>query len=58
MHIVGHPPIPLARKTIFHLRSFLAVFQGPNFRGRFESLNDVFWGFGAKMNIVNIDLDQ
>jgi hypothetical protein len=45
----GHPPIPLARKTIFHLGSFSTVFRVPNFWGRFEALNDVFWGFGAQV---------
>jgi hypothetical protein len=47
--IGGHPPIPWARKTVFHLGSFLTVFRVPNFRGRFEALNDIFWGFGAQV---------
>jgi hypothetical protein len=47
--IGGHPPIPLARKTIFHLGSFLAFFRVPNFQGYFEALKDVFWGFGAQV---------
>ena len=49
MDIDGHPPIPLARKTIFHLGSFSTVFRVPNFWGRFEALNDIFWGFGAQV---------
>jgi hypothetical protein len=51
--IGGHPPIPLARKIVFHLGSFSTVFQVPNFWGRFEALNDVFWGFGAQENKGN-----
>jgi hypothetical protein len=47
--IGGHPPIPLARKTIFHLGSFSTVFRVPNFWGHFEALNDIFWGFGAQV---------
>jgi hypothetical protein len=45
----GHPPILLARKTIFHLGNFSAIFRVPNFRGHFEALNDIFWGFGAQV---------
>jgi hypothetical protein len=45
--IGGHPPIPLARKTVFHLGSFSTIFWVPNFWGRFEALNDIFWGFWA-----------
>jgi hypothetical protein len=48
--IGGHPPIPQARKTIFHLGNVLAVFMVPNFWGCFEALNNVFWGFRAHMN--------
>jgi len=47
--IDGHPPIPQARKTIFHLGSFSTVFQVPNFRGHFEALNNIFWGFRAQV---------
>jgi hypothetical protein len=47
--IGGHPPIPRAQKTVFHIGSFSAVFRVPNFLGCFEALNDVFWGFGAQM---------
>jgi hypothetical protein len=54
--IGGHPPIPLARKIVFHLGKFSMVFWVPNFRGRFEALNDVFWGFGAKIIIGGTDL--
>ena len=54
--IGGHPPIPLAQKTVFHLRSFSTVFQVQNFRGRFEALNDIFWGFGAQGNINDTTL--
>ena len=49
MDIGGHPPIPLAQKIVFHLGSFSTIFRVPNFRGHFEALNDVFWGFGAQM---------
>jgi hypothetical protein len=45
--IGGHPPIPLAQKIDFHLGRFSTFFWVPNFRGLFEALNDVFWGFGA-----------
>ena len=31
--------------------SILAVFRVPNFWGRFEALNDVFWGFRAQTNV-------
>jgi hypothetical protein len=48
--IGGHPPIPQARKTVFHLGSFSVVFRVPNFWGRFEALNDIFWGFGVQAN--------
>ena len=34
------PNIPLAQNSYFRL----AIFQVPNFRGRFEALNDVFLG--------------
>ena len=47
--IGGHPPIPRARKIVFHLGSFSVVFQVSNFQSRFEALNDVFWGFGAQV---------
>jgi hypothetical protein len=57
--IGGHPPIPRARKTVFHLGSFSTVFRVPNFWGRFEALNDVFWGFGAQVTCQrHIDLGQ
>ena len=56
MDIGGHPPIPLARKIVFHLGSFSTVFQVPNFWGRFEALNDVFWGFGAEGDARDIAL--
>ena len=45
--IGGHPPIPLAQNTVFYLGSFFILFQVPNFRGRFEALNDVFSMFGG-----------
>jgi hypothetical protein len=54
--IGGHPPIPLARKTTFHLGSFSVVFQVPSFRGHVEVLNDIFWGFGAHVNVKGIEL--
>jgi hypothetical protein len=56
--IGGHPPIPRAQKTVFHLGSFSIVFQVPNFEGRFEALNDVFWGFGAQVIAGGTDLGQ
>jgi hypothetical protein len=40
--IGGHPTIPLALITIFHLGSFSTIFRVLNFRGRFEALNNVF----------------
>jgi hypothetical protein len=57
--IGGHPPIPpipRARKTVFHLGSFSTVFRVPNFWGRFEALNDVFWGFGAQVTAKGTNL--
>jgi hypothetical protein len=56
--IGGHPPILLARKTVFNLGNFSTVFWVPNFRGRFEALNDVFWGFGAQVTIEGNALGQ
>jgi hypothetical protein len=56
--IGGHPPIPLARKTVFHLGSFSTVFRVPNFWGRFEALNDIFWGFGAQVTAKGTNLGQ
>jgi hypothetical protein len=53
--ISGHPPIPLTQKTVFHLGSFSTVFRVPNCWGRFEALNDVFWGFGAQENARDTD---
>jgi hypothetical protein len=50
--INGHAPIPLARKIVFHLGIFSAVFRVPNFWGHFEALNDVFWGFGAQVKFM------
>jgi hypothetical protein len=47
--IGGYPPIPRAGKIVFHLDNFSEVFRVPNFWGRFEALNDVFWGFGAQV---------
>jgi hypothetical protein len=48
--IDGHPPIPRARKIVFHLGSCSVVFRVPNFWGCFEALNDVFWGFGTQLS--------
>jgi hypothetical protein len=56
--IGGHPPIPVDQKTFFHLGSFSIVFRVPNFRGRFEALNDVFWGFWAQGTTTRIYLGQ
>jgi hypothetical protein len=50
MDIGGHPPIPLAQNRVFHLDSFSTVFRVPNFWGRFEALNNIFWGFWAQAN--------
>jgi uncharacterized membrane protein YccF (DUF307 family) len=38
--------------------SILAVFRVPNFRGCFEALNNVFWGFGAQVLGKDSNLDQ
>jgi hypothetical protein len=54
--IGGYPPVPLARKRVFHLGSFLVVFRVPKFWGRFEALNDIFWRFGAQMSIAGTNL--
>jgi hypothetical protein len=42
--IGGHPPIPLTQNRGFHIGSFSTAFRVLNFRGRFEALNDVFFG--------------
>jgi hypothetical protein len=42
--IGGHPPIPLAQRPISILAVFFLVFQVLNFQGRFEALNNIFWG--------------
>jgi hypothetical protein len=42
--IGGHPSIPLAQKTVFHLDNFLTFFWVPNFVGCFEVLKDIFLG--------------
>jgi hypothetical protein len=47
--IDGHPPIPLARKIVFHLGSFSIVFRVPNFWDHFEALNDIFWDLGPRL---------
>jgi hypothetical protein len=54
--IGGHPPIPLTRKIVFHLGSFSIVFRVLNLWGRSESLNDVFWGFGAEVTTKGTNL--
>jgi hypothetical protein len=46
--IGGHPPIPLAQKTSFHLGSFSEKFWVPNFWGCFEALNDVSEDLGPR----------
>jgi hypothetical protein len=56
--IGGHPPIPWARKIVFHLGSFSTNFRVPNFWGRFEALNDVFWGFWAQVTSKGTTLGQ
>jgi hypothetical protein len=50
--ISGHAPIPLARKIVFHLGIFSAVFRVPNFWDHFEARNDVFGGFGAQVKFM------
>jgi hypothetical protein len=49
--IGGHPPIPLAQNTVFHLGSFSTVFWVLNFWGHFEALNDIFLAFGGIINL-------
>jgi hypothetical protein len=41
--INGCPLIPLAQITVSILAVFSTVFRVPNFQGRFEALNDVFF---------------
>jgi hypothetical protein len=55
--IGGHPPIPLEPPpfllSVFqflHSLLFLAVFSGPELRGHFEALNDVFLGMLLSQN--------
>ena len=45
------PTIPLAQNNYFRLTAF----QVPNFRGRFEALNDVFWA--SPFYFINVLLD-
>jgi hypothetical protein len=54
--IGGHPPIPLAQQIVFNPGNFLVVFQVPNLWGRFEALNNIFWGFVAQVIARGIDL--
>ena len=45
MEIGGHPPIPLAQNNcpLWQFPGyFFTIFQVPNFRARFEALNDIF----------------
>ena len=59
MEIGGHPPIPLAQNNcpLWQFPGYFStVFWVPNFRGRFEALNDVFWKFGWPDNFVIINL--
>lgn len=47
-HLMGElnamETIPLAQNSYFRLVVFFAFFQAPNFRGRFEVVNDVVFG--------------
>ena len=45
-------------KQFSTLAVFLPFFRVLNFRGRFEALNDVFWGFGAQEIVKSNDLGQ
>ena len=59
MEISGHPPIPLAQNNCPLLQFpsyFSTFFRVPNFRGRFEALNDVFWRFGGQMVAIRMPL--
>jgi hypothetical protein len=63
MHCLGDPLIQVdIGGYLFHglekQFSIMVVFRVPNFRGRFEALNDVFWGFGAEMTIEGTNLGQ
>jgi hypothetical protein len=47
-HLLGKymdvdPTYSTGSKNNFHFGSFFTVFRVPNFWGRFEALNDVFW---------------
>jgi hypothetical protein len=57
MDFGGLPPIPTGSKqlsSIFYHLLFLAVFRVLNFRSRFESLNDVFWGMLQSLDFVQL----
>ena len=59
MEIGGHPPIPLAQNNcpLWHFPSYFStVFWVPNFRGRFEALNEIFWRFGGQMVTFDMNL--
>ena len=59
MEIGGHPPIPLAQNNcpLWQFPSYFStVFRVPNFQGRFEALNDVFWRFWGQMVAINMYL--
>ena len=59
MEINGHPPISLSQNNC-PLSQFPSnvstIFRVPNFWGRFEALNDVFWQFGGQMVAINKNL--
>ena len=59
MEIGGHPPIPLAQNNcpLWQFPSYFStVFQVPNFWGRFEAMNDVFWRFRGQIIAINSHL--
>ena len=54
MDIGGHPPIPLDQNNypLWQFPSYFStVFWVPNFRGRFEALNDVILGNLPSLNL-------
>ena len=56
MDIGGNPLIPLAQNNCpfwMFPSYFSTVFRVPNFRGRFEALNDVFWQFEGQIILIS-----
>ena len=59
MDISGHPPIPLAQNNcpLWQFPGYFSVvFQVLNFRGRFETLNDVCLEIRGQMVIISMHL--